>query len=158
MIRFLKKIFAKRGLHSPQSKFKVPQGLRIRIVHIVQLLVEKVVLNSLPFTPNPFESPAKDFYHRVHETLCYEFKVFSLGDNRSAENSVIEFLLRIEDSEKLLKTIECLFQFAYEEIFAYRKIQASPNEHCINLFNEIVTELNENLNENGVGYHMNPSE
>lgn len=152
MIKFLKKIFTKQSSHPFQNKFKVPQELKTRIVHIAQCLVEEVVLKSPPFTPNPFESPAEDFYQRVHETLCYEFKGFSLGNNPSAEKNVIMFLLLTKDSEKLLRTIECLFQFAYSEIFAYRKIQPFPNEHCIDSFNEIVTMLNQNFNENGVGY------
>ena len=137
----------------------MPQGLRVRVVKIVQLLVEDVVIKSYPFAPHPFESPANDFYQRVHNVLSYEFGEFNLGGSvNSAEEDILNFLLKTQNSEQLLKTVEYLFRFAYEEIFAYEKTPVgeqfgiSPSKHAINSFDEIVKELNQNFNENNISY------
>ena len=152
MKKIIKKVLLKKNLYSSQEGFNVPQGLKVRIVKIVQLLVEDVVIKSSPFAPCSFESPANDFYQRVHGVLCYEFGEFSLGGSvNSAEEDILNFLLKTQNSEQLLKTTEYLFRFAYDEIFAYEKIRV-PNEHCIDAFNEIVKELNQNFSENDIGY------
>ncbi len=152
MKKFIRKIFFKKNLRSSQERFNAPQKLRVRIVKIVQFLVVEVVIKASPLVPRPFEQPADDFYQRVHDVLSYEFGEFNLGGGvNSAEEDILNFLLKTQNSEQLLKTIEYLFRFAYDQIFAYKNIQA-PNEHCIEAFNEIVKELNQNFVENDIGY------
>jgi len=155
----VKKIFSKKKAHSSHDKFNIPQKLRVRIVKIVQYLVEEVVVKSSPFVSRPGESPAYEFYQRIHEVLCYEFGQFNLsGRHNSAKEDVLSFLLKTENSEQLLKTIEYLFRFAYEEIFAYEKTPVgeqfgiSSSKHAINSFDETVKELNQNFNENNINY------
>lgn len=149
----------KKNLHPSQERFNVPQKLRVRIVKIVRLLVEDVVIESYPFAPHLFESPANDFYQRVHNVLSYEFGEFNLGGSvNSAEEDILNFLLKTQNSEQLLRTVEHLFRFAYEEIFACEKTRVgeqfgiSPSKHAINSFDEIVKELNQNFNENSISY------
>ena len=155
----MKRIFAKKNLNSSENKFDVPQKLRVRIVKIAQHLVEKVIVESYPFALRFGESPAYEFYQRIHGVLCYEFGQFTLVDrSNSAEEDVLNFLLKTENPEQLLKTIEYLFQFAYEQIFAYEKTPAgeqfgfSPSKQAINSFEAAVTELNQNFNENNIDY------
>ena len=126
---------------------------------MVQLLVRDVVMESYPFPPHPFESPANDFYQRMHDILSYEFGEFNPeGSVNSAEEAILNFLLKTQNSDQLLKTIEYLFRFAYDEIFAYEKTPVGkqfglfPSKHAINSFDEIATELNRNFNENNIGY------
>ena len=152
MKKFIRKMFLKKNLRSSQERFNAPQKLRVRIIKIVQFLVEEVVIKASPLAPHPFEQPANDFYQGVHDVLSYEFGEFNLGGGvNRAEEDILNFLLKTQNSEQLLKTIEYLFRFAYDQIFAYRNIQA-PNERCIEVFNEIVKELNQNFVENDIGY------
>ena len=158
----MKKMFSQKSMDSSHDKFNMPIELRVRIVKIVEHLVEKVVLKDYPGFLSTSLPPKDDFYKRVHDALCYEFGQFNLGGiDTGAEEDIFDFLMTAadSDSQKVLIVIEYLFQFAYKDILKYEVMRAGRNEYYTSenyyvelLFNELVSKLNRNFTENNIGY------
>ena len=101
----------------------IPQPLRVQIVHILRDALEEE-----SYTLN---------YKYLHDALCREYGVFSLGESYSDYEAVFNFFLRTTEIEKAIDVIEV--SLGHPEI-------RPSNIH------DAIDELNYRFREHGVGY------
>lgn len=127
---------------------KLPQELRVQIVHIVQDAFGQDQYGS--------ENAAKA-YEFVKQSLCREYGLFELIDYpKSDAHSVFNFFLQEKSTERALDVVELCFKVINSFIrdnYRYtsntdRKIEP---DHA-------VAELNERFKEHGVGYQFESNE
>jgi len=117
----------------------IPKGLRVQIVHIICDAFGDL---------DTSRGGARKAYKFIHETLCREYGVFSLGDRQDAAEAVVNFLLQTEETEKAIDVVELTFQvidkLVRKRYFDYENCKLSPDE--------AIAELNHRFREHGVGY------
>lgn len=127
---------------------KLPQELRVQIVHIVQDAFGQDHYSS--------ENAAKA-YEFVKQSLCREYGLFELIEYpKSDAHSVFNFFLQEKSTERALDVVELCFKVINSFIrdnYRYtsntdRKIEP---DHA-------VAELNERFKEHGVGYQFESNE
>lgn len=127
---------------------KLPQPLRVQIVHIVQ---------DTFGTDHYGSHNAEKAYEFVKQTLCREYGLFELVKyTKTDQDSVFNFFLQEESTERALDVVELCFKvissfIADNQGYRYntdRKIEPD----------EAVSELNERLKESGVGYQFESNE
>ena len=127
---------------------KLPQELRVQIVHIVQDAFGQDQYGS--------ENAAKA-YEFVKQSLCREYGLFELIEYpKSDAHSVFNFFLQEKSTERALDVVELCFKVINSFIrdnYRYtnntdRKIEP---DHA-------VAELNERFKEHGVGYQFESNE
>lgn len=127
---------------------KLPQQLRVQIVHIVQ---------DAFGTDHYRTNNAEKAYEFVKQTLCREYGLFELvKHSRSDADSVFNFFLQEESTERALDVVELCFKvinvvIADDDSYRYntnRKIEPT----------DAVSELNERFKEHGVGYQFESNE
>lgn len=123
---------------------KLPQPLRVQIVHIITDAFGEDDYNN---------SAAKNAYKYVNDTLCREYGVFELGARSNLyQNSVFRFLLSEQSIERALDVVELCFQVINTYIrnnptYRYqtkRKVESD----------DAIAELNARFREHGVGYQF----
>ena len=114
----------------------IPTELRVQVVHI---------LRDAFGTSYGSDEP----YQLIHGILCREYGVFILDSKYdSYSESVCEFLIQTEETEKAIDVIELGFRYIDRVVrespddFAQRKI--SPDD--------AINELNQRFRQHGVGY------
>lgn len=127
---------------------KLPQPLRVQIVHIIQDA----------FGVDHYGAQHADrAYEFVNQALCREYGLFELVKrSQSDKQSVLNFFLQEELTERALDVVELCFQIINTHIAengAYnyntdRKIEP----------NAAISELNERFKEHGVGYQFESNE
>ncbi len=127
---------------------KLPQTLRVQIIHIIQDA----------FGTDHYRSQnAEKAYEFVKQTLCREYGLFELVKYpTSDQDSIFDFFLREESTERALDVVELCFKFinaviADNQSYRYntdRKIEPD----------DAVLELNERFKENGIGYQFESNE
>lgn len=131
----------------------LPEPLRIQIIHIIRDAIGED-LGVYGHDSNP-----DAVYKFIHETLCREYGVFSLGKGfREADKeSVLNYLLKTPDIEKAMDVIELSFKYIDRIIkkdlhkYTYNtKINIKPEE--------AIEELNARFKEHGVGYQFESGE
>lgn len=133
---------------------KIPTELRVQIVHIIR---DAIGLNMSPDSSryysnsNPFNP-----YKVVHDALCREYGVFTLGtgkNNEAEEECVLNFFLQTKNVDHAIDVIEMIFNYIEGII--------GPNPHHYNQYfqtkiNPIdaIKELNYRFKEHGFGFQF----
>ncbi len=114
----------------------IPHELRVQVVHILQ--------DGFGDSHASFQA-----YEVIHNILCREYGVFTLGKAHNSHfESVTNFLLQTDETEKAIDVIELLFRYIDRVVrkdapkFGQRKISSD----------EAIDELNHRFREHGVGY------
>lgn len=133
----------------------IPQELRVQVVHILQDAWGNGQFVYLDEEENTTKHI--NYYETIHNTLCREYGVFVLDESFDFneemqsdyyEASVIDFLLKIAETEKAIDVIEFSFRFIDRYV---RENAWEFNERKI-LPDDAIDELNYRFNEHGVGY------
>ena len=114
----------------------IPEELRVQVVHIWDDVFQI-----------PYGGPAYDAYSFIHNKVCREYDMFSLGKENDLYERVANFLLITEDTEKVIDVIEVSFRCIDPEIRdgdGYFSPMISPHA--------AISELNDRFREHGVGY------
>jgi AbiJ N-terminal domain 4 len=126
---------------------KVPQSLRVQIVHIWE---------DAFGDPDLSYSQTDDVYKQIHDSLAREYGVFRLSKKGNSPRSVlIDFLLNCEEHEKVIDAIELSFKYMsvirYDSEFHALSTPSMTAE-------DAVDELNHRFREHGVGYQFESGE
>lgn len=127
----------------------IPQRLRVQIVHIIR---DAIGVDS-------YGSKAQDAFLFLHQSLCREYGQFSLGSgrhNESDEESLLNFLLQEETTDRVMDVIEISFQYIdkyirYDREYSYQvTVKATPEN--------AIEELNQRFKEHGIGFQYEGGE
>ena len=113
----------------------IPNELRVQVVHILR--------DAFGYSDASYKT-----YESIHKTLCREYGVFRLGDHRSDKDSVFNFLLQTEETEKAIDLIELSFRYIDRVV---RKDAHGFEQRNISS-DDAIDELNHRFREHGVGY------
>ncbi|HWR21290.1 MAG TPA: hypothetical protein VN444_05455 [Verrucomicrobiae bacterium] len=118
----------------------IPDVLRVQVVHIMRDAFGEL---------DRYNDGARNAYKFIHETLCREYGVFTLGGRHNSDfESVVDFLLQTQETEKAIDVIELSFRFldrvVRENAYQYEGGKISPDD--------AIAELNYRFREHGVGY------
>jgi hypothetical protein len=118
----------------------IPAELRVQIVHIIRDAFGDLY---------DFRGTERGDFKFIHEALCREYGVFSLGhQNESNFDSVVNFLLKTQEIDKAIDVVELTFKYidriVREHQRLYENRALSPDD--------AIAELNQRFRENGVGY------
>ena len=133
---------------------QIPKNLRIQIIHLIRdtIGVDKANYGS--------QDEPHRAYKIIHETLCREYGVFTLGKgtyDETNEECVLEFLLNEKDTEKVLDVVE--LSFRYISIIINKDLRDYQHHTEIKLTPEdALKDLNERFKEHGVGYQFESNE
>jgi hypothetical protein len=118
----------------------IPVGLRVQIIHII-----RDAFGDL----HDFRGNERLDFKYIHDALCREYGVFSLGhQNESNFNAVVNFLLKTQEIDKAIDVVE--FTFRHIDRFV-RKYQHSYDSKVLSP-DDAIAELNQRFREHGVGY------
>ena len=133
---------------------EIPNPLRVQIIHIIRdaIGVDKGLYGE--------ESKPQEAYKFIHETVCREYGVFTLGKGNYGETNeqcILNHILQQEEIEKVLDVVELTFRFIdryiKDNLHEYKyntEISISPDD--------AVSELNERFNEHGFGFQFTNGE
>ena len=143
----------------------MPRGLRVQVIYILQDaygeyfyydpnfgIVEEYEYwhEGDPYDCSPSPSIVKR-YELIHETLCREYGVFTLGESTASTKaivSVIDFFLETQETDKAIDVLEISFRHLDQNVrcsvheFENRRISSD----------EAIAELNHRFREHSVGY------
>jgi hypothetical protein len=132
----------------------IANPLRVQIVHIIT--------DAIGVDKERYNQPDRtaDAYKFIHETVCREYGLFTLGKgsyNETHKECVLNFILQQEETEKVLDVVELSFRFID------RFIGDKLNEYTYNTTikikpDEAVEELNERFKEHGFGFQFTSGE
>lgn len=128
----------------------IPEALRVQIVHILR--------DAIGVDKESYSEPnwAHDSYRFIHETVCREYGVFTLGKGSSGKtykDTVLNFILQQEETEKVLDVVELSFRI----IEKYIKDNFSEYTYSTNIKIEpdaAIEELNDRFKEHGFGFQF----
>jgi hypothetical protein len=131
----------------------IPNALRIQIIHIIKdaIGIDKGRIGG---------NKVNEVYKSIHDTLCREYGVFTLGNpnrNEPDQNSLFTFFLATKDYEKVIDIIEISFLL----IKGYIDNPINNYKfHADTLIkpDDAIQELNERFREHGVGYQFESSQ
>ena len=121
----------------------IPGKLRVQIVQIIQDAFGDL-------RTHPLSHPNTAFYNfeYIYKALCHEYGVFRLNDEDEPALAVFNFLLKTQETEKVIDVVDLTFQvidgFVRENRYRY--------ENCKILPDDAIAELNHCFQEHGVGY------
>lgn len=118
----------------------IPAELRVQIVHII-----RDAFGDLDTHGNT----ARNSFKFIHEALCREYGVFSLGNQLDSDiEAVFYFLLQTPEIDKVIDIVELTFRYidriVREKQHQYKNRKILPDE--------AIAELNHRFQEHGVGY------
>lgn len=132
---------------------RLHESLRVQIVHIIRdaFGIDKGVYGH--------QSRPQAAYKFIHETLCREYGVFTLGKGfrESDQECVLNHLLQTPDVEKAMDVIELSFKYIDRIIKENLREYVYDTEIHINP-DDAISELNERFKEHGVGYQFESCE
>ena len=106
----------------------IPSALRVQVVHIWNDVFQI-----------RYGGPAYDAYSFIHNKVCREYGMFSLGKENDLYERVANFLLITEDTEKVIDVIEVAFHYM--------------DQYASNiLLDDAIDELNRRFRVHGIGY------
>lgn len=127
---------------------KLPQQLRVQIVHIVQEAFGVDHYNS---------DHAEKAYQFVKQTLCREYGLFELIERpKNDAHSIFNFFLKEESIERALDVVELCFKVINAFIRDNDSYQYKTDRKIEP--DDAVGELNERFKEHGVGYQFESNE
>jgi hypothetical protein len=130
----------------------IPNPLRVQIVHIIRDAIGESNHRSI-------EDKPRQVYSLMHDTLCREYGVFSLSQNRneSMEESILSFLLQTKDFEKAIDVIDLCFKYIdkvidpeFDTYTFVTTIRMEPKD--------AIEELNARFKEHGIGFQFEGGE
>ncbi len=114
----------------------IPHELRVQVVHILR--------DAFGDSHASYKT-----YESIHETLCREYGVFTLGKAHNSHfESVTNFLLQTGETEKAIDLIELSFRYIDRVV---RKDAHGFEQRNISS-DDAIDELNHRFREHGVGY------
>ena len=136
-----------RGEVSDVYQYEViPQELRVQVVHIWWDVWGKETI-SFSHGHRPYFN-AYRVYKNIHDVLCREYGIFTLGKEDDLGVRVGNFLLNTEDTEKVIDVIglsfQCIDRVARNEPHLFSPMRISSDD--------AIGELNDRFREHGVGY------
>jgi hypothetical protein len=126
----------------------IPKPLRVQIVQIIQ--------DSIGETQGLYGQPDRpsDAYKFVHEKICHEYGVFTLGKGEYGEthkSCVLSFILSEPIVEKVLDVVELIFR--YLNLYIDKNLDQYKYDTTVEMSPKDATdEQNERFQEHGVGY------
>ncbi len=121
----------------------IPLELRVQVIHIWRDMFGEIEYNYLSETCNY----AYEIYVFIHEKLCREYGIFTLGKENDPYKNVGNFMLNTEETEKVIDVIELSFRCIDPEVLDDTRLflsNISPDK--------AINELNNRFREHGVGY------
>jgi len=118
----------------------IPAELRVQIVHIIHDAFGDLY---------DFRGTELEDFKFIHEALCREYGVFSLGDKHDSDfQAVVNFLLKTPEIDNAIDVVELTFEYidsvVREMQYHYDNCKLSPDD--------AIAELNHRFVEHGVGY------
>ena len=148
---------------------KIPDELRVQVLYIWEKVWEKADYNS--FGEFRLSELAREGYRSIEATLREEYGVLALGEGNDSDDEdedlyqiVSNFLLKTEDTDKVIDVIEVSFRYidqvirdkfylpnddGLDEIFGPRLRGISPDGIPPD---EAIDHLNRRFRQHGVGY------
>lgn len=131
----------------------IPNTLRVQIIHIIRDAIgrDKGRIGG---------SKVDEAYKVIHDSLCREYGVFTLGNpnrNESDQNSLFTFFLATKDFEKAMDVIEIAFVFI-KKVIGNQITNYTYSTDLLIQPDDAILELNERFREHGVGYQFEESE
>jgi len=121
----------------------IPQTLRTQIVYILRDAIGTELRHAA----------VQDVYQAIHDILCREYGVFSLGEgdaHASRDVALFNYFLTCDELEKALDVIELSFRIIdriiRDEAWFLRHASLSPDN--------AIDQLNSRFREHGVGYQF----
>lgn len=127
---------------------KLPQELRVQIVHIIQDAFGEDHYGT---------HEAEKAYAFVKNTLCREYGLFELIDHpRSDQHSVFNFLLNEKSIERAFDVVELCFKVINRVIAEDQSYRYNTNRKIET--DEAINELNDRFKEHGIGFQFESNE
>jgi len=118
----------------------IPAELRVQIVHIIRDAFGDLY---------DFQGTEREDFKFIHEALCREYGVFSLGrEYESNFQAVVNFFLKTQKIEEVIDVVELTYKYIDRVV---RKYQYSYNNQKMSA-DEAIAELNYRFREHRVGY------
>ena len=124
----------------------IPRELRVQVIHLWMAALGELHRN---YPGACYPTIIAEAYEFIHKSLCYHYGEFSLGDSHDSDfDSVCNFLLQTEDTERVIDVIELSFQYIDEyvrnNLNQFREREIEPDR--------AINALNYWFRERGVGY------
>jgi hypothetical protein len=134
---------------------KIPEGLRVQIIHILQ-----DALGDHDSYHIPYLEVAKG-WRFVVDTLCREYGLFSLrtgaGSPRHYLYELCEFITEEKDTERILDAVELAFHVVDKGTRTYNYLHRSTSD-AERIADDSIAELNDRFREHGIGYQLSEGE
>jgi len=125
---------------------EIPKPFRVQVIHIIKDTIgEDSIYNDEP----------RSIYRSIHQALCKEYGVFSLGGHhQSNSESIFNYFLKENDYEKCLDIIELTFMIidGYVRDNQWKFTKSEQNAA------DAIEELNIRFQESGLGYQFEAGE
>jgi hypothetical protein len=123
-----------------------PNPFRVQVIHI---------WTDVLGHDGDFEDESRKSYEYICNTLCREYGLFRLTDERcSNREHIANFFLRLHEPEKILDVIELSFKVVDDYI---RRLGGRIHGGKISS-DDAIFELNQRFNEHGIGYQFESGE
>ncbi len=130
----------------------IPEKLKVQILQIIREaigIVKKTEVFDYGYTDY-----AQHYYHFIHNVLCKEYGEFSLGKrHENNQESIFNFFLTAEDTEKILDVVEVSFEVIGQDIKNNYHLYLDHTNVAITP-DEAISELNQRFKENAIGYQF----
>lgn len=118
----------------------IPIELRVQIIHIIRDAFGDLY---------DFRGTERSDFKFIHDALCREYGVFSLGQQYDSNfDAVVNFLLKTQEIDKAIDVVELTFKYIDRVV---REHQHLYENHALSP-EEAIAELNQRFREHGVGY------
>lgn len=133
---------------------KIPQALRVQIVHIIRDAVGEDKYSSYSSS-----NKSEETYEFLHQTICREYGVFKLGKgyNESHQEQLLNYLLQTNKTDEVLDIVELSFKYInknirdnFNEFRHYTQPKITPDD--------AISELNDRFKEHAIGYSFTGGE
>lgn len=134
---------------------KLPQALRVQIVHIIK----DAIGEDMGFGYRA-SNQVDQIYKFLHSSLAREYGQFTLGRyNDSDQESLLNFLLQTDETEKAIDVIELSFKYI-DRVIRENQFQYHYRETVKSVLNpdEAISELNTRFKEHSIGYQFDGGE
>ena len=119
--------------------------------HLPSPLRVQLVQNLEDGIGSPENRFSKDLYAEIHQALCREYGVFSLGKHGElAWTSIARTLLETDDPERVIDIVELCLRAIDKYVRSHRH-EFGPFHHT-RAPDAVIKEINHRLREHGVGY------
>ena len=123
-----------------------PNPFRVQVIHILSDAIGE---------DSEYKEEAQQVFQYINDTLCREYGLFQLRNERgSVFSKIANFFLQENDPEKVLDVIELSFKIidthVRGRIHMFYGLKLSPDD--------AIEELNQRFNEHGIGFQFESSQ